>query len=363
MSNPAATPLVSVVMPMYNQRQRLDATMRSICRQTYKNLEVIIVNDGSTDNSPSIARAWAARDSRVRVIDKHNEGAILARRDGYRQAKGEFITFVDSDDLLPTDAIAILAGHIIAHDVDLVIGSMTRKLGFIKQSHIDRFLTFPFDTVVAQPDLFDKYYLGFFRNNIIPVSMCARLYRKSALDRAWDATALFDEQVTLMGEDQFFNLKLFPYLRSMYRTDETVYIYRYGGGTNRFNPNFTQLFVSSDKRLQLLDQYNYDAGYEPLFAEYVACLYFHASRLISCQVADRQGVIDFFRDEVEHRQLMPRLMDYYREHGTTDERVRLLLTRDYDAMYRYANDMIQQHRASFKSKLRSLAINILKRFP
>lgn len=363
MYNQSATPLVSVVMPMYNQHRRLNATMRSICRQTYTNLEIIIVNDGSTDDSPSIARSWAARDNRVRVIDKSNQGAILARRDGYRQARGEFITFVDSDDLLPRNAIAILAGHIIAHNVDLVVGSITRKLGFIKQSHTDRSFTFPFDTVVKQPELFDKYYLGFFRNNIFPMSMCARLYRKSALDRAWDSTALFDEQVTLMGEDQFFNLKLFPYLRSMYRTDETVYIYRYGGGTNRFNPNFTQLFVSSDKRLQLLDQYNYEAGYESLFAEYVACLYFHASRLISCQVADRQGVIDFFKHEVENRQLMPRLMDFYREHGTPDERARLLLALDYDAMYSYANNMLQQRRASLKSKLRSLAINILKRFP
>ena len=210
---------VSIVIPLYNQRRYLEACLQSVCDQTYRNLEVIVVNDGSTDDSPDIARQWAQKDDRVKVVDKPNEGAIMARRDGYRQATGEYIAFVDSDDLLPRNAIAALADIMTEKDVDLVIGSMSKKLGFIRKSQIDKPFKFPYHKVIQQPELFDKYYLGFFLNDIFPISMCGRMYRKAAMDKAWDETTLFDEEVAKMGEDQFFNLMLFPYLRSMYRTD------------------------------------------------------------------------------------------------------------------------------------------------
>ena len=362
MNEQTYSPLVSIVVPMYNQRRHLDDCLKSITCQTYKNIEVIVVNDGSTDDSPLMAKKWAARDDRVKVIDKPNAGAILARLDGYRIAKGDFIAFVDSDDLLPKNAIDILAGHIVEKDVDLVIGSMTRKLAFIKQAHSDKSYTFPINQVVTQPELFDKYYSGFFRKDIFPISMCARLYRKSVIDKAIQETTLCDKDVTLMGEDQFFNMKLFPFLTSVYRTDETVYIYRYGGGTNRFNPNFTQLFTMSDKRLNQLDRYNYSPGYGPLFDEYILCLYFHASRLISCKVEDKQGVIDFFKHEVDNRELMPRLEAYYAENPTTYHEVNLLLKHDYEGMYQYACDLVQQRKGSLKQRVRSMVISVLKKF-
>ena len=254
-------PLVSIIVPLYNQERYLDACLRSISRQSYKNLEVIVVNDGSTDNSSSMAKEWIKKDQRIRVVDKCNEGATKARLYGFGLANGDYVAFVDSDDLLPEDSISILANEMKEKNVDLVIGSITKKLGFFKKRHIDRCFSFPYNQVVSQPELFDKYYLGFFKNDILPVSMCARLYRKSVIDHALQETSLYDNEITLMGEDQFFNVKLFPYLHSVYRIDKTVYIYRFGGGTTYFNPRFTQLFALSDKRLKLLDQYHYDEGY------------------------------------------------------------------------------------------------------
>ncbi len=359
MNEQTYSPLVSIVVPMYNQRRRLDDCLKSIVSQTYKNIEVIVVNDGSTDDSPLMAKQWAGRDERIKVIDKPNAGAILARLDGYRIAKGDYIAFVDSDDLLPKNAIAILAGHIVERNVDLVIGSMTRKLAFIKQSHIDRSYTFPIHQVVTQPELFDKYYSGFFRKDIFPISMCARLYRKSVIDKAIQETTLCDKDVTSMGEDQFFNLKLFPFLKSMYRIYETVYIYRYGGSTNRFNPNFTQLFTMSDKRLKLLDQYNYTEGYGPLFEEYITCLYFHASRLISCNIEDKQGVMDFFKQEMISRELMPRLLDYYSKQETKDKLILLLLEKNYEGMYLQTCELLKQRSSSLKARVKQIIIKCL----
>ena len=155
-------PLVSILIPLYNQERYFEKCIRSVCNQTYKNLEIIVVNDGSTDKSPEILSKWASKDLRIKVIEKKNEGPSAARRDGFRHASGEFVTPVDSDDYIPGNAIEILAGHMVSKNVDLVQGSMAQIFGFIKRKHCYDGGSFPFHQVVSQPELFNKYYLNFF---------------------------------------------------------------------------------------------------------------------------------------------------------------------------------------------------------
>ena len=100
-------PLVSVLIPLFNQERYFDSCLRSVCCQTYQNLEIIVVNDGSTDNSPDIVKLWAVDDNRIRYVSKDNEGLAIARMESYRLATGEFIAFVDSDDYLPKNAIEV----------------------------------------------------------------------------------------------------------------------------------------------------------------------------------------------------------------------------------------------------------------
>ena len=163
----------------------------------------------------------------------------------------------------------------------------------------------------------------------------------------------------MMGEDQFFNLKLFPYLQSMYRTDKTVYNYRYSGSTTRFNRNFPQLFVFADKRLDLLDQFGYEQGYHSLYAEYVACLYRFGRQLIAYNQADKQGVMDFFRKELDQRRLVPRLLEYYSQNNIQRKEVQLIADSDYEGMYRHANDMLQANRRSWKFRLRRRILKLM----
>ena len=354
-----ANPLVSVLIPLYNQERYFKACIRSVEAQKYKNLEIIIVNDGSTDRSPQMARDWAARDNRVKVIDKQNEGPTYARRDGCQVATGEFITFLDSDDMLTPDAIEALLSTIMEKDVDLVLGLCDKKLGFIVQHQSDNTYHFPFGQVIEQPQLFDDYYIGFFRNNIFPVSVWGKLYRKSVIDKAYQETELYSPDIRFMGEDQYFNMKLFPYLRSMYRINKTVYVYRYGGGTFGFNKRFPELFVSSDKRLKLLDQYNYSQGYEPLFAEYVACFYHHAAQLIHYKKADKSSVIDYFKQEMDHRELIPCLLEYYTNQQTDKQTVRLMFERDYDGMYQFARKEADSLYTSLKYRAKKMIVELL----
>ena len=93
-------PLISVVVPVYNVEEFLDDCIRSIVNQTYTNLEIILVDDGSTDQSPEICDEWMRRDPRIKVIHKSNGGVSSARNIGIEQATGEYLGFVDSDDYI-----------------------------------------------------------------------------------------------------------------------------------------------------------------------------------------------------------------------------------------------------------------------
>lgn len=115
-------PLLSVIIPVYNVEEYLVRCVESILNQTYRSLEVILVDDGSPDNSGRICDALAQKDSRVRVIHKENGGLSSARNAGMDAATGEYITFVDSDDWLEADGYAHLMELLLRHQVKLVCG-------------------------------------------------------------------------------------------------------------------------------------------------------------------------------------------------------------------------------------------------
>ena len=114
--------LVSIIVPVYNQKVHLEKCIESLISQTYQNIEIILVDDGSTDGSEIICDAYAQKDNRITVIHKENEGVTLARIDGTNSAKGEFISFVDSDDFITPDCIEILVENQKRQDADVVAG-------------------------------------------------------------------------------------------------------------------------------------------------------------------------------------------------------------------------------------------------
>lgn len=101
-------PLISVIVPVYKVKAYLDKCISSIANQTYANLEIILVDDGSPDNCPSMCDAWAKKDSRIRVIHKANGGLSDARNAGLAVATGSLISFIDSDDWIEPDFFACL---------------------------------------------------------------------------------------------------------------------------------------------------------------------------------------------------------------------------------------------------------------
>lgn len=113
--------LISIIVPVYNVQKYLPRCIDSIINQTYKNLEIIVVDDGSTDDSGKICDEYAKKDNRIRVIHKENGGLSEARNIGINQANGDLIGFIDSDDYISKDMFEILRKSLIKYQTDISI--------------------------------------------------------------------------------------------------------------------------------------------------------------------------------------------------------------------------------------------------
>lgn len=117
LNNKEREPKISVVVPVYNAEKYIDRCIQSITGQIYNNWELILVNDGSTDDSLNILNKWCRTDSRIVVINQENSGPGIARNNGVKNASGEFVVFVDSDDYLDLRYFSLLRNHMNNSDV------------------------------------------------------------------------------------------------------------------------------------------------------------------------------------------------------------------------------------------------------
>ena len=124
---------LSVIMPVYNGEQYLNYSIQSVLNQTYKDYELILVDDGSTDHSLEICEKYQSKDKRIRVISQENKGISGARNAGIDIATGEYITFMDSDDVIQSKMYEIMLNHMVSDGLDLIMcGLLEQKIIILK---------------------------------------------------------------------------------------------------------------------------------------------------------------------------------------------------------------------------------------
>jgi len=182
-------PLISVVIPVYNVESYLENCINSIVQQTYSNLEIILVNDGSTDNSTKICETAASKDSRIVLINQKNQGVSSARNNGLSIARGEWIYFIDADDFLNLDTFELLSKE-FEPTLDVIqFGLSSVKNGKITGSkHPTKYLK-----VQSKKEIFENIIMK-------PLSACLIMIRKSIID---DANLKFNETLK-HNEDALF---------------------------------------------------------------------------------------------------------------------------------------------------------------
>ena len=140
--------MISIIVPVYNAEVWLRDALQSILYQTYTDFEVVMVNDGSTDGSEKICRDFADSDPRFRLISQPNSGVSAARNNGIDHANGEWIAFMDADDIMPPDALAVMMSHAGKSDAKIIAGNFSRGIPHTLPKGDGHSMTIPSDTAI-----------------------------------------------------------------------------------------------------------------------------------------------------------------------------------------------------------------------
>lgn len=199
---------VAIIIPVYNGEHYISPCLHSLLEQTYTHWNAILVNDGSTDNSLWIIQSWVERDSRIAVVSQHNQGVATARDRGIREAKGEYILFLDVDDTLEPNCLEKLVSGFDS-SIDMVASAFTivQKRKRVKKK-------------VKKATLAKVDYLREVLSGHYGWELCAKMYRKE----------LFDEPLSVpcqirIGEDAAVFLQLVARSRNVRVIDDTLYNY------------------------------------------------------------------------------------------------------------------------------------------
>lgn len=192
------TPLISIIVPFYNADKYLDRCIHSILAQTYEQCELILINDGSSDNSLNICQAFVASNENIRLLSQANSGVSAARNSGLRVAKGEYVMFVDSDDYMFPQMCEIMIKAIAEKNADLVVCGTTETWGglWVPDRDVD------YQTL----DSFKKDFIEHLNSELLSPPW-NKIYRRELIKD------MFNTSISL-GEDLVFNLN---YLKNCQR--------------------------------------------------------------------------------------------------------------------------------------------------
>lgn len=232
--------ILSVIVPVYNVERYIKRCVDSILNQTFEQFELLLIDDGSTDESPSICDSYTY-DQRVRVIHQTNQGVSVARNNGIDNAVGQYIAFVDSDDFLEPDALSLLLSTMEQNTCDLVcasfqVVSMTKILCTRKLKR----------EMLSSVQLASLCYNNGF--DVIVGGVCGKLYRKDIIKKY---KMCFPGNISY-AEDNIFNIQYYQRINNAVMLDNVIYNYFYNNNslttkiTNKIYKDF--IYVSKERK-------------------------------------------------------------------------------------------------------------------
>lgn len=201
-------PLISILSPCYNVEAFLPQCIDSIIKQTYTNLQIVLIDDGSNDDTWSVMQHYADNDTRIEIYHQHNQGVSSTRNHLLEKVKGDYVLFVDSDDWIEPDMVSFLVGKAMAGEADIVVCGMVKNDDTPKADYTEEVLDQ--DTTVKK-FLFHKEMSGSLWNKLIKTSLLHGLR--------------FDRRISY-GEDALFCWHVLQRAHVIVFTDRQLYHYR-----------------------------------------------------------------------------------------------------------------------------------------
>lgn len=238
--------MISIIVPVYNTGIYLRQCMESLINQTYTDIEVILVNDGSTDDTPAICEEYAARDSRIKVLHKKNGGPVSARKEGLCASKGEYIAFVDGDDWVELGMYGCLLEKLEGEQVDVVMCGRYEDTGSHAKKVCHGIAEGRYDKDRMAREVYPRMLVGgaFFSWGIFP-GLWDKLFRRECL---YSYLMQVDDTI-VMGDDAACVYPCLLGAESIYIMGECLYHYR-----QSINSVVKRIEQGERKRFQILYQ-------------------------------------------------------------------------------------------------------------
>lgn len=232
--------LVTIIVPVYNVEKYIYECVDSLIKQTYKNIEIILIDDGSKDKSGTICDNYAASDARIKVIHKQNEGLGFARNTGLKAAQGNFVTFIDSDDKADADLVENLVNGIYEANGDTCIGGFKRISANGVIGFEERYDTAVFEGKNVYNNLFARM-LGSApdKHDAIRMSVWNVMYSMDIVRRH---NIEFPSERVFISEDIIWDSEYYKYAKKAIVIDSTAYNYRITPGslTQKYKPDMLE---------------------------------------------------------------------------------------------------------------------------
>ena len=290
-------PFFSIIVPIFNTERYLKKCISSVLKQTFSDFELLLVNDGSLDNSLSICQIFQEKDNRIRLINKNNEGVMKARLDGIYQSSGQYLLFLDSDDWLDHKLLDHLYNIYLSNpSIDIICYSLTRFIDRYGLLHRKEFLP---ETGLLSRDVFiHRYFINSFlgRTGRFPVYLWDKCYSRKLF-----LNSDFKDDKIRHGEDLLWNMYIIPQIESIYLSNYPGYFYRYGGITSRFYPNYlTDHKIIYSKGLEIIDRYHLYEGSSYLRDKLAYNLFYYILSWIEhAPSKDKLEIIQFISKELK----------------------------------------------------------------
>ena len=278
-------PLISVIVPVYKVEQYLDRCVESIVNQTYKNLEIILVDDGSPDNCPQMCDTWSEKDNRIKVIHKPNGGLSDARNAGMAVADGELIGFVDSDDYISADMYQSLYEDMVKNESDMSVCGVemvweedgnTRALtcdGEFVLNNVEAMRAVLEESFIKQPVWYKLYKAEQIKNIVFPVGK--------------------------YHEDAFWTYKAVAKANKVSVFDKKCYFYVQRGGSimgNDYSAKRLDGIEASERRCEFLNE-NYPNLVDIAQVNFIGTCMYHSQQLLKWKI---EGYREHF-EELHHK--------------------------------------------------------------
>lgn len=270
--------MISIVVPVYNAERSIHKCIDSIVNQTFEDLEIILVNDGSKDNSGLICDEYAKKDNRIKVVHKENGGVSSARNSGLDIMTGQYFCFIDSDDYIEKDMIEKLYKAISESGAEIAICGYKRFCNNEIKCHYEN-----------KGDIVGKIGIADFvaKNclNWLVSTPWAKLYTTTYL-----SNVRFDESMSL-GEDTKFNLNFFEYIEKITIVDECLYCYvdTEGSLTNTYKEGYFDAICKLYKVVAEFIQ-NHSVNGKKIYININYKIFFYSYKFINANI-ERTGFI------------------------------------------------------------------------